>query len=112
MSDLGFTIKRNDRREPIVRTLKGSNGLPVDLSSASAVKFIMISLADGSTKVNAAAIIINPATNGQVQYNWAAGDTDTAGYYSAEWEVTYQDTTKQSFPNDGKLIIHVNADLG
>ena len=107
-----FVIKRNDRREPIARTLKASSGLPQDLGSATSVYFRMRPETGGVLKVNAPAAIIAPPESGNVQYNWAAGDTDTAGYYQAEWEVTYQDGTKQSFPNGDSLLVHVREDLG
>lgn len=107
-----FVIKKGDRREPIQRTLKGSDGNPVDLTTASSVKFLMRLLGSGTLKVNAAAAIVAPATNGVVRYNWGANDTDTSGVYEAEWEVTYGDATKQSFPNDHQIIVRIFDDLG
>lgn len=105
-----FAIKRNDRREPIERTLKGSNGLAVDLTGAT-VKFLMRLHGSAVLKVNAAATVVS-AVGGQVRYSWTAADTDTAGVYDAEFEVTFSDTTKQTFPNAEPIAVMVYEDLG
>lgn len=104
-----FVIKRNDRSPAITATLEAPAGTPVDLTSTS-VKFIM-TLAGGSTpKVNAAATIVSP-TAGTVSYSWGATDTDTAGLYIAEWQVTFAGGIKQTFPPDDYLYVNVVADL-
>lgn len=110
MADL-FIIKQNDRRESIKRTLKDSAVVAINLTGAT-VKFIMKATPTGTAKVNAAAVVVGPAVDGVVQYNWAAGDTDTAGLFLAEFEVTFADATKHSFPNDGYIEVRVIAELG
>lgn len=110
MSDF-FYIKKGDRRESLERILKGSNGLPVDLTAASSVKFFMKAIKTGVVKINSAAQIVAPTTDGHVRYNWGASDTDTAGTYDAEWEVLFGDGTKQSFPNDDNLVINILPDI-
>lgn len=105
-----FFIKRNDRRESIERILRNSDGTICDLSTASGVKFIMKGKNGGTTVVNATAQIVNAAA-GHVRYSWGAGDTGVAGTYDAEWQVTFNDNTKQTFPNDDNLVVYVLADL-
>jgi len=106
-----FFIKRNDRRETLERILKGSTGAIVDISGA-AVKFIMRETLTGVIKINSVATIVGAGTDGHVRYSWAAGDTDTAGLYDAEWQVTFADGTPQTFPNDGYLVVHILPDAG
>ena len=43
-------------------------------------------------------------------YDWQEGDTDTAGTFFAEFEVTNANGTKETFPNDKPLTITVKAD--
>lgn len=105
-----FVIKQNDRREAIKRTLKDSAGVKVNLTGAT-VKFIMKSTPTGTAKVNATALVMD-AVNGIVQYNWAVGDTDTMGTFLGEFEITFADATKQTFPNDGYIEVRVIAELG
>lgn len=109
MSDEQFYIKRNDTSPSIQRTLLDASGTAITLSGAT-VRFHMRSRADGSTKTDEAATIVD-AGNGIVKYDWVAGDTDTAGTYDAEFEVTYADTTIETFPNSGFIDIIVMEDV-
>ena len=61
-------------------------------------------------KVDQPATITYPST-GQVEYSWAAGDTDTSGVYDVEIQVTYSDGTVETFPNDGYHELRVLEDL-
>lgn len=104
-----FTIKAHDRL-PAIQAVLMSDGVPVDLTTASGVKFIL-SLAVGSTpKVNTAATVVT-AAGGVVRYDWAAVDTDTPGAYLGEWQVTWADGRKQSFPTLTYHTVNVVADL-
>jgi hypothetical protein len=105
-----FLIKQGDRREPIERVLRGSDGNPVDLTGAS-VRFIMTT-AEGVVKVDAGATIVGTPTAGRARYSWGVNDTDTIGSFRAEYEVTFGDGTKQTFPNKDYIVVIVVADLG
>jgi hypothetical protein len=112
-----FTMKRNDTRPKFKSRLTQADPLApetqisVDLTAATAVKFIMREESSvGSAKVNAAAVITD-AANGRVEYTWTTGDTDTAGTYNAEWEVSWGGD-KQTFPSEGYLVVIVEDDLG
>lgn len=104
-----FNIKRNDTDPPITATLQDSNGA-VDLTG-STVKFIMKSPDNNTAKVNSPATI-SDAVNGQVQYFWQQGDTDTAGLFFAEWEVTLPSGKVATFPNNTFNSIMITEDLG
>jgi hypothetical protein len=103
-----FNLKQHDRKPSIAATLT-LDGVAVNLTGAS-VKFIMSTAPGATPKVNATATIVS-AVNGQVRYDWLAINTDTAGLYDAEWEVTYSDTTKQTFPTTTYLVIDIYPDL-
>ena len=110
-----FIIKRDDTSRAFPSTLRtraspNDDWVVVDLTGAT-VRFHMRPAAEGSTvKVNALATIVN-ATLGQVEYQWAAGDTDTEGQFVGEWEVTFADGTIGTFPNDRELNITIRRDL-
>lgn len=84
--------------------------VPVDLTTAASVKFLMSNVIVGLV-TNAAASITTAAT-GQVAYTWVSGDTALAGVFKAEFEVTWSTGKKQTFPNDSYLQVKIVADLG
>jgi hypothetical protein len=49
---------------------------------------------------------------GEVWMVWAPGETDAAGFYQAEFEVTYQDGKRETFPNNGYISLLIQNDLG
>lgn len=106
-----FVIKQNDTTPAITSTLKDADGGPVNLTGAT-VRFIMRRKGAGTPKVDGEATIGSPATAGGVSYAWDAADTDTAGRYDAEFEVTFAGGAKQTFPNSEHLWIDVVKDLG
>jgi hypothetical protein len=63
-----------------------------------------------SLKIDAVADIEDDI-NGIVEYSWQAGDTDTAGTYYGEIEVTYGDATVETFPNNGYFTVIIKEDL-
>lgn len=107
---MSFSIKRNDRSPAYEVTLEAPAGTPVDLTGCS-VKFIMTLEGSSTAKVDAAAVV-DSAADGEVSYSWGATDTDTAGLYRAEWQVTFAGGIKRTFPADGYLYVNVVADLG
>ena len=104
-----FFIKQNDTVPALRATLKDGRGNVIDLTSAS-INFHMKDLA-GTVKIDAAATIISPASDGIVQYNWVAADTDTIGSYQAEFEVSHSDSSIETFPNNGYIRVEIIDDI-
>ena len=105
-----FTIKQNDTRRAIQTTLKYQDSA-VDLSAAgTSVKFLMKNI-KGNLKVDAAATKVD-ASNGVVKYEWSEGDTDTAGSFRGEFEVTWDNGEIETFPSDSYIDIFIKNDLG
>lgn len=103
-----FYIKKRDT-SPIFRAiLHDGDGVVVDVSGAT-VRFHMFDQT-GVAKVDAAAVI-NSGTAGDVQYEWIADDTDTAGFYDSEFEVTFSGGRIETFPNYGFQRVHIHEDL-
>ena len=103
-----FYMKQSDTQPRMLATLQDGDGAAINLTGAS-VRFHMRTLG-GSTVVDAAATIIT-AASGLVRYDWVAADTDTVGSYQAEFEVTYPDTTVETFPNSGYIRVEITDDI-
>lgn len=105
---MAFYIKQNDTSPSIQAALKDASGSAINLLGAS-VQFHMEAV-DGTLKVDAA-MTVTDTSGGVVQYDWQAGDTDTAGTYYVEFEVTYADSSVETFPNNNKEVIIIRPEL-
>lgn len=114
-----FTIKKGDTR-PILAAVLKDNDVVIDLTLATAVKFIMKSQGSpgGAAAVNAACEFISKPA-GTISYTWVLADTATSGLYNAEFEITWTDGGKQTVPNDTiaannvpYYVIEIKDDLG
>lgn len=107
-----FSIKEGDTSPSISYTLSPET---VILTGATVV-FNMVDRA-GVAKISRGSCSITDNGDGTatgtptVQYNWTADDTDTAGLYRAEFEVTYSDSTVETFPNSDFIAVNVTKDL-
>ena len=106
---MAFRIKTNDTSPKLSVTLTDALGTPIGLAGCAA-RFHMKAFGASSLKIDAVADI-EDAVNGIVEYSWQAGDTDTAGTYYGEIEVTYGDSTVETFPNNGYFTVIIKEDL-
>jgi hypothetical protein len=78
----------------------------------STVKFVLAPReAIVKAKVKAGAVIVD-APAGEMRYDWATGDAETAGGFVAEWEVTRWDATIETLPNGGYLPVAIVSQAG
>jgi len=103
-------LKRHDTAPAFTASLLDANGDPVNLSGAAA-RFLMRNPRTRALKVSGA-MSITDAALGRVSYAWAAADTDTPGVYQVEVQVTFADTTIETFPNGSHHRLEVLKDLG
>jgi hypothetical protein len=106
---MAFRIKTNDTSPKLSVTLTDALGNAIGLAGCSA-RFHMKAFGASSLKIDAVADIEDDI-NGIVEYSWQAGDTDTAGTYYGEIEVTYGDATVETFPNNGYFTVIIKEDL-
>ena len=107
-----FVTKRGSLLEPLILTLRGSNGVALNLTTAQAVVFTMRDPTQITPAVAAAPMaVLAPATEGRVQYAWTAQDVDTEGLYHAEVRVTWQNGAPERIPADGYLVIDVQREV-
>lgn len=103
-----FIIKAHDTL-PSVSAALSTGGAPLDLTSASAVEFVM-RLVGGAVKVTAPATVTD-SLGGAVRYDWVPADTSAPGEYQAEWQVTWASGGVQTFPTATYHTITVVPDL-
>ncbi len=103
-------MKVGDTGSPLSASLRTrSDDQPIDLTGAS-VKFKMVEVNDDdtiTTLVDASADIETPETAGLVTYNWATGNTDTAGNHKATFVVTFASGKIETFPPDDYIEINI-----
>lgn len=102
-----FTIKRGDTSPSLRRTLEDFAGA-VNLVGAS-VNFKMVD-SEFAVVVSRSAVVEDGA-GGVVVFEWQAADTSTPGVFFGEFEVTYADNTRETFPNADYVKITVEKDL-
>mgnify|MGYP001035203391 CR=1 FL=1 len=107
---MAFTIKQFDTSPTIGMNLQDATGEPVSIVNALDVRFHMRLRGQQTLKIDARASVIDAAT-GVVKYDWMPEDTNTAGRYEAEIEVTYTDGATETFPNGGYETIIIIDDI-
>lgn len=110
MPEPSFFWKQNDTTSPITRKLEDANGAAVNLTGAT-VKFLLRPINATTNKINAAATIVVAAT-GDVSYTPTGTDTNTAGLFIGEWQVTYAGGAVQTFPNGAYDLVLISPELG
>ena len=106
-----FCLKRHDRLPAITYVVTDNEGLPLDLTPYTAVRFFMRQRDHTELKVSGNASFDGDKQDGIVRYEWADGDTDTAGVFFAEFELEDASGKKRSVPSTGLIRIEIAGDL-
>jgi hypothetical protein len=116
MASTTIKMKRNDTQPFLDIKLKDNSSDYADLTvSGLAVTFTMKDSETDVVKVDSQPCQIISGIIGSVRYPWSIGDTDTAGAYLAEFEVTspaippYPEY-KLTYPVEGTLVIVILED--
>lgn len=115
-----FEIKTGDIGKVIRSVLRDEDYVAADLEDAASLKFNMATYREAIPVVSATAAIDQVditipeegGTRGKVHYAFQAADIDEEGIFSGEWEVTWTDGSKTTYPTPGYLKIRVTAGLG
>lgn len=102
-----ITFKTGDT--PPVRVQLTDNGAPLNLTGVSSVIFLMRDVGGGAADIEQPASVEGLPINGEVRYDWVAGETDTPGEYEAAFRVTFADGKVQTFPSDDFILIVIEA---
>jgi hypothetical protein len=90
-----------DLAPSVQATLQNSDGSAVTLTGCT----VMFRLSQGGQLLFSKAATIVDATNGIVEYNWQAGDTNVVGQCKADFLVTFPGGATQTFPTEEDFII-------
>lgn len=97
------TMKKGDTRKSIVIEGYMPDGGPVDFTGAE-VRFLMMK---GQTVLIDREAYIEDAEGGILAHHFEDGDTDSAGIFKAWFKVTYNDGSRETFPDSGCIIINI-----
>lgn len=97
-----FRMNTGDLQPVLQATLENPDGSAVDLTGASVV-FTMSQ--NGAVLFSNPAVIVSPASNGTVQYNWLPGNTNYYGSCIGVFTVTFPSGLTQTFPVESQLTI-------
>jgi len=103
-----FYIKQNDRQPNYTFVVKDSDGDVVNIAGATIV-CTMKNVRAGTIKINrqSTGISITDGANGEAEYQWQSGDTDTVGKYHIEFEIDPVVGEKFTLPVDPKDVAEV-----
>jgi len=89
-SDSTFYLKKDDLQLPLkIKVFDGDCDIPFDLTGYTG-KFYMADEDDPTDiKVNGSSVTITDEENGEAEYRWTSGDTNTVGRYRYEFQFTF-----------------------
>ena len=73
--------------------------------------FHMYKVGSSTAGVDSVTFVIGDWSARNVRYNWSASDTASVGTYEGEFEVTFADSTIETFPNNSFFSMAVTDDL-
>ena len=110
MADPTFYIKQNDTRPELDIFLRDDKDRTINITGAS-VKFSMRNASTNVVKVSLGSVTTVNSTSGRVKYSFSSADTDTAGNFDGEFQVTFVGGQVETFPNDGYIKVIVTDDV-
>ena len=105
-----FYIKQNDTRPELDVYLRDDKDRSINVTGAT-VKFSMRNAADKTVKINLGSVTTVSSTAGRIKYSFSAADTDTAGNFDGEFQVTFVGGQVETFPNDGYIKVIITDDV-
>jgi hypothetical protein len=110
MADPTFYIKQNDTRPELDIFLRDDKDRSINITGA-VVKFSMRNASTNVVKISLGSVTTVSSTAGRVKYSFTASDTDTAGNFDGEFQVTFVGGQVETFPNDGYIKVIVTDDV-
>ncbi len=102
-----FTLREGDTSPALEYTMSPAD---VELGGAT-VRFHMVK-DDGTVtidNVSDGVTVVDETDPPKVSYQWQIGDTDARGRYEAEFRVTYEDGSVETFPARGFIPVLIEG---
>lgn len=90
---------------PLNFKLQWDDGTYIDLTGSTVI--LILTDVDTDIVYLTSSVIVISAIDGQVQYQWGAGETDDVGLYKMEWKITYSTGKDYTVPNAKSEYIHI-----
>ncbi len=103
-----IVVKRGDAMPPLEVSLSYDDGTPIDLTTATAVKFNYVAVG-GTVGVSRDMDVTDPDI-GAAKYEWTEEDTRAAGRYRAEFEITFP-AGKLTVPTRNSIPMIIYGDI-
>ena len=104
-----FFLKVDDTAPVLSYTVLDEDSVAIDLTGATVTFYMQDE--NGIDVITAGSVTITDASNGVVEYQWLAADTDVSGYFSAEFVVTFAGGTIRTSPDPGIITIVISGSL-
>ncbi len=115
MRNADFYMAQNDTGPVLEAVLTDEDGTVIDLTGLADtdIRFHMANPDAAAPKVddNTNTSIVAPPTDGKVQYDWQAADTDEPGFFDAEFQATFTDGSIVSFPNYKYFTVLIREEI-
>ena len=105
-----INIKQDDTQPAMKVRLKNASGNAVNLTNAT-VQAAIQHYSKPVIKFLRSAYVADAAT-GEVWLIWQPEETQVTGLYRIEFRVVYQDGNRETFPNDGYLLVNILERIG
>lgn len=110
-----FYLKAGDTDSVMSAVLRDANYEAVDIQGAT-VEFILRALAGGPALIHRSASVEQSGDGtdgsmGAVEFVWQTGETNTSGLFLGEWRVTFADSSVQTYPNVGYILVLISEAL-
>lgn len=100
-----IVLKVGNRLPALTANLFAPDGTPASLPGT--ITFRMREVFSRAEKVSAGPVTLQDPATSSVRYDWASGDTDTAGVYEAWFDHTDASGRVESFPTQGAMKVMI-----
>lgn len=106
MNDESITLTAGDLYPVLRVTLTDDTGNPLDLSNADSAEFTLRAAGGAAPLFTADATIIDPPTQGTIEYAWRYPNTENPGDYEGSFRVRYPIGTI-TYPTRNRIAVHI-----